>query len=66
MFRKITTTAAVLSSVVEMLQDHIGEAPNIGTMDGIQALGDALNAIAVTQGGSTDRPVIVTLQTVEA
>lgn len=59
---RIVTTSAVLSSIVEMLLKHIEEAPNAGTMGGIIAVGEALNAIAVANGGSTDRPIQLELR----
>lgn len=65
MNKQIVTTGEVLSSVVEMLQEHIAEAPNPGIMDGIQIVGDALNEAVVAVGGSTDRPIKLQLIVVE-
>lgn len=65
MHRRVITTSAVLSSIVEMLQEHIEEAPNAGIQDGIIAIGDALNAIAVANGGSTDKPVQLDLRSAD-
>ena len=62
--RVIITTSAALSSAAEMIEQHIEEAPDAGTMDALMAVADALSLCSVDHGGSTDAPIRLTLTTV--
>jgi hypothetical protein len=49
---RITTNAAALTSAVQMLQDHIEEAPNDETKAGVIALGEALDKLYYGNAGN--------------
>jgi hypothetical protein len=51
--KRITVTHAALDSAVQMLQDHIDEAPNEETKQGVIALGEALSALYYGNSGNS-------------
>jgi hypothetical protein len=54
-------TAAGIMSAVEMLQEHIEEAPNAETRDEVIKLGELLNRVAM-QFGSTEKRLEITVR----